>query len=251
MNKQSLTTFKQSLFKITFMKKLFITSLFAASVVLASANAAYASGDSYGQSNCHVIYGGGQICKDKVKFTIDKKVQEPTKGGSYVDNLNVDNTKYAPANDVVFKITITNTGDKMIKKLDVTDNLPQYVTFASGTADYNKTNNSFTYTITNLDKGATHEQLFVVKVADANALPQNQGVICLTNNVKATDNDGSLATDSSSFCVERNFSQPEPQVFNKVPLKTVPNTGPGLFSLIALIPAGIAGYKLRNKSKIS
>ena len=34
-----------------------------------------------GQSNCQIIYGGGEVCEEQVKFTINKLVQKPGKGG--------------------------------------------------------------------------------------------------------------------------------------------------------------------------
>lgn len=222
-----------------------ITTLIAAGIFLAATPMAYASGSS----ECQIIYGGGQVCKEKVSFTIDKKVMSPTKGGEFVDNLNTNDAKFTPASEAVFKITIQNTGDKTIDKLDVVDTLPANTVYVTGNGSYDKSKNAISYTITGLAKGATDERSFSIKIGEASTLPQTQGILCLTNNSKATDNNGSVATDASSFCVEKNFVTPE--IFNKVPVKSTPSTGPELLPLLGLIPAGIAGFALRRKSKFN
>ena len=227
------------------MKKNLITLLIAAGILLAAAPVAFAAGSS----ECQIVYGGGQVCKEKVSFTIDKKVQLPTKGGSFVDNLTTNDAKFTPASEAIFRITVTNTGDRTIEKLEVVDTLPNHNIYVSGNGTYDKSKNTIAYTITNLEKGATDERSFSVKIGDASTLPQNQGILCLTNNSKATDNNGSVATDAASFCVEKSFVEPE--LFNKVPVKNVPNTGPELLPLIGLVPAALAGYAIRRKSKFN
>lgn len=225
------------------------TSIALTGAFLATAGSAIAAGES----NCQVVYGGGEVCQEKIQFTIDKKVQRPTKGADFVDNLSINDSRFQAGNTVTFKIRITNTGDKTIEKLNVVDTLPQYMTFLSGVGTYNSADNTVHYTISNLEKGSTNEQTLVVKVADAANLPSNQGVTCLTNAVSATDNRGVSANDSSAFCVEKQIisSKPTPAVFESVPVKKIPETGPEMLSLIALIPAGLAGIAIRKKTKLN
>ena len=232
------------------MNKALIT-LSGAFLTLAFAGTAFAAGN--GESNCQIVYGGGEICQEKIQFTLDKKVQSPTKGGDFVDNLSVNDSRFQAGNTVTFKIKVTNTGDKKIDRLDVVDTFPQYVTFVSGAGTFNSTNNTLSYTVSNLEKGQSNEQTIVVKLVDGAALPANQGVTCLTNNVVATDNRGIGANDASAFCVEKTVvtSKPTPAVFQNVPVKKIPETGPEMFSLLALVPAGLAGIALRKKSKIN
>lgn len=236
---------------LTMKKKLFALTLI--SLMLSQAATSYAAGTTSGQSNCQVVYGGGEVCQEKIQFTIDKTVQRPTKGGDFVDNLSINDSRFQSGNNVSFKIVITNTGDKTIEKLDVIDTLPQYMTFVSGVGKYDSATNIVTYTITDLKKGETNEQTLVVKVADSSKLPVNQGITCLTNNAKATDNNGLVANDASAFCVEKQIitSKPTPAVFESVPVKKIPETGPEMLSLLALIPAGLAGIAIRKKTKIN
>lgn len=226
-----------------------LTTLAVTGAFLASAGIAFA-----GSSQCQVVYGGGEVCEEKIQFTLDKKVLTPTKGGSYVDNLTINDHRFQIGNTATFKIIVKNTGDNKINSLTVVDKLPDHLTFVSGPGTYNESNRTITYTINNLEKGQVNEQVFTVTIA--NTLPANQGVVCLTNEATATDNNGITAKDSAGLCVQQNVTNPvqptpAPQVFQKVPVKNIPNTGPEMLPLLGLIPAGLAGLVLRNKSKIN
>lgn len=233
------------------MKKLTIAFL-ASLLLLTSAGLSNAAGTGYGQSNCQVIYGGGEVCHNKITFTIDKKVLIPNKGGSFVDNLGINDVKFQPSQQVTFKITVKNTGNKKIDKLDVKDTLPSYITFVSGVGTYDKNTNTLSYTISNLEKGSSNEQSFIGMITSADKLPQNQSVVCLTNAAQATDNNGIKASDTAGLCVEKGIivKKPTPPVYDSVPVKKIPETGPEALSLIALIPAGLAGLALRKKSNL-
>lgn len=226
-------------------KNSLITLILTASF-LTTANAAIAAGNS----QCQIIYGGGQVCQDQVKFTIDKKVMQPTKGGTYVDNLGANDVRFQPATDVAFQITITNTGNTTIQNLTVTDTLPANTTFISGAGNYNSSNNTISYTISNLEAGKSNQQTFVARIADAKNF--REAVTCLTNNVKADNNNGFVAEDKAGFCVENVITAtPQPKVFKQAPPKTIPETGPEMLPLLGLIPAGITGYFLRKKSRLN
>ncbi len=225
--------------------KLAITSALLTGAFLATAGSAIAAG-----SNCQIIYGGGQICQEQIKFTIDKKVLQPTKGGTFVDNLSITDTHFQPGSDVAFQITVNNTGDKSIDTLTVVDTLPSFLTFISGPGTFNSSNNTITYSISNLGTGASNQQSFVTKLLDSSKLPQNPTVTCMTNSVNANDNNGNSATDTSGLCVENPVSTPAPKIFTTVPPKSIPNTGPEILPLLGLIPAGLSGLILRKKSKL-
>lgn len=230
-------------------KKLITTTAIAAAF-LANASLALASGSSYGTSNCQVIYGGGEVCQKEIKFTIDKKVQGPTKGGQFVDNLSMNDAKFQPGSDIAFQITITNTGNTTIQNLSIVDTLPSNLIFLSGAGNYNSANNTITYNVSNLEAGKSNQQTFLAKIADKSKF--SNSVTCLNNTVRANDDNGNSASDNAGFCVENPTTQnPTPKVFTSVPPKSIPNTGPEMLPLLGLIPAGISGYFLRKKSKLS
>lgn len=218
-------------------------------LTLGAITAAHADGTGYGTSNCQVIYGGGEVCPTTLKFSIDKKVLAPTKGGVFIDNLGFNDAKFLPGDQVPFKIIIKNTGDKTINQLTVVDTLPSFLTFTAGPGTYDQNNKTITYIITNLPSGQTNEQTIVTTIANVDTLPKDQGVMCLTNNVKGNDNNGDVANDSSTFCIQKEAMTPK--VFTTIPPKSIPNTGPEMLPLLGLIPAGLTGLMLRKKSKLS
>lgn len=226
------------------MKKLFV--LIALIVItLSAANSAYAAGNS----NCEVVYGGGEVCNKEVKFTINKMVQKPTKGGEYVENLTINDTRFQPSQNVNFKIVITNTGDTDITNLNVVDNFPQFLSFVSGVGNSTAGASNVNFVIPTLKKGASVEYVITAKTADFSTLPSNQAVTCVTNNVVATSADGATASDNSQICIEKTIvSTPTPVIFSKPSIKTVPATGPEMGALFGLIPTGLAGFFIRRKT---
>lgn len=206
---------------------------------------------SAGNSSCQVIYGGGEVCPPSLKFSVDKLVQRPGKGGEFVDNITINDPKYGPNQQVTFKIKIQNTGDKAIEKLDVTDTLPEHLSFVSGPGK--QENKKITFTIENLDPGKTQEVTMVAKTAEEKNLPSDRGIICgetVTNRIKAVEKNGSEAQDRSEVCIEKKVlgAVPAPQVFKTPPMKVTPPTGPEILALPFLASLGAVGMYLRKKS---
>lgn len=201
-----------------------------------------------GNSNCQVIYGGGEVCTTDFKFTIDKMVQKPSKGGEFVDNIAMDDVRFYANDTITFKIKVTNTGTSDIDTLTVTDTLPENLTITKAPGATNGRNIS--YNVSNLKAGESREELITVTV-NSN-LPADKSVTCLTNTASARDNHGNTANDNASFCLEKEIvtAKPTPQVFEKTPVKNIPNTGPEMLPLLGLIPAGLAGIAMRRKTKL-
>lgn len=205
-----------------------------------------------GESNCQVVYGGGETCNPQIKFTINKMVQKPGKGGGdFVDNLTLNDPRFSGNQNVNFKIVIENTGNTKITDLSVVDTFPSLVTFVAGSGSFDKNNNTLSFTIGSLEAGKKVEYIITGKTFEEKNLPNNQAVTCVVNNVKAKDSSGSEATDSSQLCIEKNVlgAVPTPQVFVQIPPKSIPATGPEMLPLLGLIPAGITGFYLRRKSR--
>ncbi len=221
------------------MKSLKFTSalLTAAAVVLTTVTVAHAAGTS----NCQVVYGGGEVCPTDVKFTIDKKVQKPTKGGEYVDNLSVNDEKFAAGQNISFQLIVSNTGNKDVT-LSVVDTLPSHLSYVSG-GTFDSNNKKVSNQVA-LKAGESRTLTIVAKVVDASALPENQSVVCVTNVVKASDESGTTAEDNAQVCIEKGKTVVQPQV----PAKSIPNTGPEALALLVLPPLGAAGLYLRRKA---
>ncbi len=229
------------------MNKLF-SLLIGAILFFTVSQTAYAAGES----NCQIVYGGGEVCEEQVKFTINKLVQKPGKGNAnYVENLNVGDPRYNPAQDVNFKIVIENTGDRDIENLNVTDTFPQFLTFVAGVGNTNKGASQINFIVGKLEKGKKVEYTITAKTADADKLPSNQAITCVINNVKAVSSNGSQAEDNSQLCIEKQVlgAVPTPQIFEKPTVKQIPATGPEMAALFGLIPMGAAGIYLRRKAE--
>ncbi|MCL6096370.1 MAG: DUF11 domain-containing protein [Patescibacteria group bacterium] len=223
-------------------------------VLLTVLSLALAGGVSPAFADCQALYGGGQTCTPNFSFTINKLVQVPGKGGGqYVDNLSINDPKYSPSQNVNYQIIVTNTGSQTIPTVNVTDTFPQFITFVSGVGNYNQSNNTLNFTISNLEAGKSVTYTLTARTADANKLP-NEGIICeqpnnnrVTNQVRAVDSNGDSDSDSSQVCIQKNVL---PAVAPAPKIVTTPATGPEMLPLLGLIPGALGGLMLRRKSKL-
>lgn len=229
-----------------FMNK--ILSLFLSiTAFLAISATAFAAGNS----SCQTIYGGGQVCQEQIKFTINKLVQRSGKGGGdFVENLTVNDPRYAPNQNVNFKIVVQNTGNTEIKNLNVVDNFPQYLAFIAGVGATNIGGSQVNFIIGSLPAGAKAEYVITARTSSDGNLPATQAVTCVTNNVVATATDGTSANDSSQVCIEKQVlgAAPTPEIMAKPFVKNIPATGPEMGLLFGLIPTGALGFYLRRKT---
>lgn len=201
-------------------------------------------------ADCQPIYGGGQTCTS-FSFSVQKLVLVPGKGATtdYVNNLTINDPKYSPTQNVSFEIIVTNTGSQNIPTITVVDTFPQFLSFVSGPGTFNSANKTLTFTVTNLAAGQSTSPFIVTgKIADANSLPTDQGIICLLNQATGTDSNGLINSASSQFCVQKSVLGSTPQVFPVTNVVSTPATGPEMLPLMALIPSGLGGLILRRKS---
>ena len=225
-----------------------------ASLILSLAAVAIVANSSFaaGESNCQIVYGGGEVCPPKqVKFVINKQVQNVGKGGgNFVENLTINDPRFAPNQNINFKIIIENTGDTDITNLNVVDNFGEFLSFVAGVGNTNVGAKQISYIVGKLEKGKKMEFLITAKTAESDKLPANQAITCVTNNVNAQAPDGVSAEDNAQVCIEKQVlgAQPTPQIFEKPTIKELPPTGPELGLLAALIPTGLAGIYLRGKA---
>ena len=226
------------------MKKTFYTILITGTILFASFM------PSKVLAECTQVYGGSQSCTSSNEFSVEKTVQTPVKGGSYVNNLSINDAKYSPTSVVSFKITVKNTGNQVIPTLNISDTFPQFLSFVSGPGNFDTNTKKLTFTVTNLQPGQTQIYDVTGKVAESNLMPSDQGVICLINQASATDNNGATNTSSSQFCVQKSvLGSSEPLVYTtKGGITTTPATGPEMLPLISLIPGALGGFYLRKKS---
>ncbi|OGE32362.1 hypothetical protein A3C59_05200 [Candidatus Daviesbacteria bacterium RIFCSPHIGHO2_02_FULL_36_13] len=207
-----------------------IMKVLVASIIMLSifgVTNAYASG-----TRCETQYGGKQVCVTTGQLQVNKEVFDP-KNNKHVDNLGINDFKFAPSDLISFRISVKNVGDATINKVMVTDT-PQagFLELATG---------SLNYEITDLKPGETKSQEIKLRVVDASKMPQNN-TICVINAVEAKS-EGMSDRDTAQVCLERKVLA--------VQTKELPKTGPAdwLFTLFGSSAGLFAGAKLRGLGK--
>lgn len=177
---------------------------------------------------------------------VDKLVGKYTaaKGANdveYVDNLTPSDSRFAPSQDVWFKIKVRNTSRVILNNVLIKDSLPNYVEPVQGAGSFDAATRIISINVGDL--GIDEEKAFFIKtkILAQNQLPADRGLFCLTNRVDVTSNQAS-SLDTSQFCIEKKVTPP-PQV---------PSAGPemGLMLLTfegMLLTTGIIALKLGKK----
>jgi uncharacterized repeat protein (TIGR01451 family) len=229
--------------------------------------------------NCQPIFGGGTSCIQTGDVMVVKKIRNPA-SNQYVDNLSINDPKYAPNQPVLFQLIVQNTGSRTIKDITVTDIFPPYVAFTKGPGQYDKANNTITFAVDSLEAGKSRSITLEGRVAPMNALPQGSSITCVVNQAIA-EQGNNKSSDNTEFCLTKQgetggTTQPQPTTDQpqavtptrapvgptgkpvptgtKLPVyetpnqQTSPRTGPEALALISLIPAGIAGLYLRKRT---
>lgn len=205
---------------------------------------------SYADVSCQPIYGGGTTCVTSANILINKQVQNPA-NGQFVDNLGVNDTKFAANQNVTFQLIVTNTGGSSIDRILVKDTFPQFVSFVSGPGNFDSNNKVLSFEVDNLAAGQSQTFTVVGKVAPDNALAS--GINCVVNQSSAQIiSSGQMSQDNSQFCIQKGVMvpttkggipvQPAPQ------MTTTPPTGPEMAIYPLLSGSGILGWFLRKRS---
>ena len=186
------------------------------------------------------VYGGG-VSKSII---IDKSIfnSNQSKGGSsdasYIDNLYSTDFKFSPNQEIKFRLKVKNTSDSILYGVTVKDFVPSYLEPKKYSGDYNSENR--TITLNTGDYGVNEEKIyyFTFKILPQNKLPNDKGVMCLTNNAQASNSEV-FDEDTAQFCIEKQV----------VGVKEVPAAGPELgLGFLALNGLGLgAGFWLRKR----
>lgn len=221
------------------MKKLLLSfSLFAIYYLIFAINASAAG-------ECVPIYGGGVSCPQEGRIIVNKTVKNP-QTGAFVDNLNINDPKFSAGQTVNFKITVTNTGDKVVSDINAQDIFPQFVN-PDKPAGLN-------FRIDRLNPGESGTFDLSGKVVSADKLPADKSVVCVINQAIVTAED-KTSQDNAQLCIQKQVLGAVPPVtkggqvvFPQPQITQAPSTGPEMLGLIALLPTGVAGFLLRRKA---
>lgn len=197
---------------------------------------------------CQPIYGGGQTCVQAGNLVLNKAVLNPATN-DYVDNLGVNDPKYSPEDIVTFRITLKNTGNATINRVDVKDIIPSFLNFGAGAGSFDANTKTFSFSLANLNPNEQRTYFFTGQIVKNDQLPSDKGIICVVNQAMATG-DGISTADNAEFCLQKQVVETKGglKVFPPAKVVTTPPTGPELLPLLALIPSGIFGVLLRRRS---
>ncbi len=206
------------------------------------------------------LYGapgyGGPVSQPGV-VSINKMVLDPrsdetrTKGGQvqevFVENLGRNDNLYRANEATAFKLIVTNTGTKTLTNIQVRDFFPQYVMYVSGNGG-SFSNNTYTFTINQLEPGQSKEIILRGRIVDSTQLPTDQSPICVINRAEA-ESEGKIAQDNAQLCIERPSITKGGQPIYPLPqVQETPKTGAEMLTLIGLLPGALSGFILRKKA---
>lgn len=165
------------------------------------------------------IYYEGEVCVRTGELQIDKEVWD-VEDGLFVDNMGLTDYKFAPGEEITFKLKIKNVGDETFAKVYVQDTLPDYLELVSG---------DLSFEIDDLVVGETEEREFKARVVSADRFPYDKTVICVVNTAEArADDEGDK--DTAQVCLEKKV----------LGLVVLPPTGPEDW-LVVLLSSGLIG----------
>ncbi len=193
---------------------------------------AFAATPAFAAVRCETQYGGGQICVTTGDLQINKEVFDP-KNSKFVDNLGINDHRFAPGDEVTFKLRIKNVGDATFGKVNIADTLPSMLEVTSG---------SLNFDLDNLTPGKTEEREFKARVVALDKFPSDKNLVCVVNSAEAKSGDQS-DRDTAQLCLEKKVSGAP---------KTLPSTGPegAVIALItSVIAAGSGLYLLKFRAK--
>lgn len=195
--------------------------------------------------NTFAQYGQYGQPSPSYSILIDKMVGKPSqnKGATsydYVDNLSPSDPRFAPNQEVWFKIKVKNTSNQALTAVEVKDYVPTYLEPLEGPGSWNGDTRILTWNAG--DFAVDEEKIFYLKmiVAAQNSLPTDKGLFCIINKVDARNN-VVYDDDTAQLCIEKQVKE----------VKKVPSAGPemGIMLLSGETIALAVGIILKRKAK--
>lgn len=150
---------------------------------------------------CEPIYGGGERCWGTGEILIDKTVKNPSTG-LFVDNLGVNDPKFAPGQEVLFRLEVKNVGQGTFSKVTIKDVFPSYLDFVWGPLGWDSSSNTLQFDIYDLKAGESRQYEVMARVFDKDRLPQDKSLICVVNTGRV-EADGRSDEDQAQVCFEK------------------------------------------------
>lgn len=191
---------------------------------------------AYAAVRCETQYGGREVCVRTGQLQIDKEVFNPQEN-KFVDNLGISDHKFAPGDEITFRLKVKNVGDATFDNVSVTDSLPSLLRLTSG---------STSFTISNLTPGQTEERELKAKVTASGNFPVDKTLVCVVNTAEVSSGN-EKDRDTAQVCLERKAVGPAPATGPE----KLPPTGPEDWVPLLVLGTltGISGLYLTKFSK--
>ncbi len=156
-----------------------------------------------GAVSCVAQYGGqyGQVCVTTGQIQINKEVLDP-QNNKFVDNLGLTAHRFAPSEEVKFRLTIKNVGDNTLNNIQVTDTLPSFLEQIAG--------EPYSFQIDTLKVGDSVQKELKAKVVNVDKLPSDKTVICDVN-TSVAQSGNEVDRDTAQVCVEQKVARELPK----------------------------------------
>lgn len=167
--------------------------------------------------------GYGQVCVKTGEIQINKEVFD-SQTKKFVDNLGPSAFKFAPGDEVTFRLKIKNIGDNTLGKVQVTDTLPSILESVAG---------EFKFELTDLKVDQVVEKELKARFVSIDKLPQDKSVVCDFNKAEVVSGD-KKDEDKAEVCVEKKAVRELPKAGSEDTVSTI----------VASLVAGLVGLGL-------
>lgn len=150
-------------------------------------------------TNVSAQYIAPQLKQPSSQINLNKQVKNP-QNGQFVENLNFNDYRFLPEQEVIFKLEVRNSGQVDLNNIQIKDKVPDFVDFISGPGNFDNNTKTLNFTIDRLKPGESKAYELTAKIKKEAELPANMGT-CLTNFAEARMNE-LVSQDTAVFCVE-------------------------------------------------
>jgi uncharacterized repeat protein (TIGR01451 family) len=209
--------------------------LFVFGFLFLASSSVFAQYGQYGQ------YGGLVPAKT---ILIEKMVGTPTqtKGVTdqldYVDNLSPSDPRFAPGQQIVFRLKVKNTSEMTLTDVQVRDFIPEFLTPVSGPGSFDAASRTVTFDAGDFAVGEEKVYFLTNKISAQDQMPVDKGIICKINKVEASTSNV-FDEDSAQFCIEKQVQG----------VADVPAAGPELGLILMGLELGLLGIGITLKKR--
>jgi len=169
---------------------------------------------------------------------IEKTVSKPG-SSDFVDNLSPSDPRFAPGQQITFRLKVKNTSNINLTNVTVKDFVPDFLQPVSGPGSFDSGSRSISFSAGDFAVNEEKTFFLTMKVVAQDQLPADKGIICEINKAQAFTDQVS-DEDTAQFCIEKQV----------VGVTQVPTAGPELGLAILTFDAAIlgAGFWLRKRT---